>query len=172
MVKLLLMTLLALSCGITSADFDKVMPNCWSLDANGNQVGTKSTSAISAVAKLSKEAYGVYTVICPMEFTFSPRDEAPPTDPPPPTDPIYHAAIVSWTAPATYSNGDPFTTLAGFRINYGTTTSLGTIIDAGNVTEYNVTGLVAGTYYFAVELYDVDGKTSAPTETAQFVMVD
>ncbi len=52
-------------------------------------------------------------------------------------------------------------TLAGYNLYYGTAShSYGTPIDVGNVTIHTVTGLQAGTYYFAVTAYDSSGYES------------
>src|SRR5206468_2190262 len=54
------------------------------------------------------------------------------------------------------------TDLAGYRIQYGTTSGNYTgTIDVGNVTSYAVPGLVANTtYYFVVVAYDLAGNVS------------
>ncbi len=177
MAKLFLITLLTLLSGITIAEVDITRPNLTLTDMNGVPIEgvTASTSEVKAMAKASKLPNGTYLLKRPdAVITVSGVDDPvePPPPPPPPVDPIYHEAIVSWTAPTTYSNGEPFTdTIVGYSIHYGTSTSLGTVIDAGNVTTYPVAGLVAGTYYFAVRLYTADEESSL-TNTVTFEMVD
>jgi uncharacterized repeat protein (TIGR01451 family) len=63
--------------------------------------------------------------------------------------------VVSWTA-----NTEP--DLAGYRLSYGTASgSHPTVIDAGNLTSWDVTGLTTGTtYYFVVQAYDFAGNLS------------
>jgi len=64
-------------------------------------------------------------------------------------------AILSWEPPATGP------TVAGYTVYYGTTAgSYGADIDVGNQTTYSVSGLNAGTYYFAVTAYDAFGIES------------
>lgn len=160
MVKLLLITLLILTCGITSADFDKVMPNCWSLDTNGNQIGSKSTSAISAVSKLSKEAYGTYTVICPIEITVYPREAVATGE-----------VTLSWTAPTQNTDNSPLTDLTNYKIYYGLTTNNMTeaIVDTG--TSKKITGLSPNTYYFAVSAVNSLGIESEMSNVVSKVVM-
>jgi hypothetical protein len=56
----------------------------------------------------------------------------------------------------------PDTSVAGYRLYYGTSGgSYTNIVDAGNRTDYNVTGLNAGTtYYFAATAYTGTGDES------------
>jgi hypothetical protein len=71
-------------------------------------------------------------------------------------------ATVSWQA-------NTETDLAGYQIYYGTSHNFySVILDVGNVTTYNVTGLTAGTtYYFAVTAVDQSGNESeSSTEVA------
>jgi hypothetical protein len=58
-----------------------------------------------------------------------------------------------------------YPTLAGYRVFYGQASgTYGTSIDVGNVTVYNVPGLVSGvTYYFVVRAVDGDGAESPPS---------
>jgi hypothetical protein len=51
--------------------------------------------------------------------------------------------------------------LAGYKIHYGTSSRLYTKhIDVGNVTNYIITNLAAGTYYFAATAYNTSGIES------------
>ena len=72
-------------------------------------------------------------------------------------------ATVSWSAPTANTNGSALTDLAGYHIHYGTSSSSMTqevnIQSAGAVT-YTVTGLAAGTWYFAVSAYTTNGVES------------
>jgi hypothetical protein len=70
-----------------------------------------------------------------------------------PTD---NSASLSWGTPTTYTNGDPFTDLAGYKIYYGTTPGSYTeMLDVGNVNQYTVTNLSSGsTYYFVITAYN------------------
>ncbi len=61
-------------------------------------------------------------------------------------------ARLSWNA-----NSEP--ELAGYKVHYGTSfRTYGTSIDVGKKTTYTVTGLTAGTYYFAVTAVDTAGN--------------
>jgi len=59
-------------------------------------------------------------------------------------------------------NANPEADLAGYRIHYGIASGVyTTIIDAGLVTSYTVTGLTLGqTYFFAIVAYDTSLNTS------------
>ena len=51
--------------------------------------------------------------------------------------------------------------LAGYKLYYGVgSRNYGSSLNVGNVTSYVVTGLSAGTYYFAVTAYDSSGNES------------
>jgi hypothetical protein len=61
---------------------------------------------------------------------------------------------------------DPVTDadVAGYVVVYGTQPGVHPVrLDAGSQTEYTVTGLADGTYYFAVEAYTFGGLTSGPS---------
>ncbi|HET6464250.1 MAG TPA: fibronectin type III domain-containing protein, partial [Nitrospiria bacterium] len=63
-------------------------------------------------------------------------------------------AILTW-------NSNTETDLAGYKVYYGTASrSYGTPIDVAKQTTYTVSGLAAGTYYFAVKAYDTSGNLS------------
>lgn len=50
---------------------------------------------------------------------------------------------------------------AGYKVHFGTASgAYGTSVDVGTRTTYTVTGLAAGTYYFAVTAYDSSGVQS------------
>ncbi len=75
--------------------------------------------------------------------------------------PATGTATLTWVAPTTYVNGTPLTTLAGYKIYYGTTPGAYRSIDVGNVNSFHVTGLSNGqTYYFTVTDYDTNGIES------------
>ena len=78
---------------------------------------------------------------------------------PPPTG----SAKLTWTAPTANTNGSALTNLAGYYIYYGTNSaSLGTMVNvaSSSTLTYTVTGLGAGTWYFAIAAYTNDGLTS------------
>jgi len=85
-----------------------------------------------------------------------------PTDGQPPSVPSgTGTATLAWSAPTTNVDGTPLTTLAGYKVYYGTTPGVYTSIVAGNVSSYQIAGLANGqTYYFTVTAYDTYGIES------------
>lgn len=70
------------------------------------------------------------------------------------------AATLVWTPPTENTNGTTLTNLAGYEIEYGTAAaSLSQSVTIANpgLTSYMVTGLSAGTWYFAVRAYNTLG---------------
>jgi hypothetical protein len=71
---------------------------------------------------------------------------------------------VTWTAPTAYTNGSALTDLAGYTIYYGTSPGVlnqsVTVTNAG-ATDYVITGLSGGTWYFAVTAYTSAGLQSS-----------
>jgi len=58
-------------------------------------------------------------------------------------------------------NPNPESTVTGYKVHYGMSSrSYGVFVNVGNVTNYRVTGLGSGNYYFAVTAYDNVGKES------------
>lgn len=78
-------------------------------------------------------------------------------------------ATVSWTPPTRNTDGSTLTSLAGYRIRYGTNssslTSLITVTNIG-ITSYVVPNLPAGTWYFGVQAYTGSGAQSAMSALA------
>lgn len=78
-------------------------------------------------------------------------------------------ADVSWTPPTTNTDGSTLTDLAGYYIYYGTSPSALTMkVQVSNigVTNYVISGLTAGTWYFAVTAYSSAGTESSPSNLA------
>jgi hypothetical protein len=74
------------------------------------------------------------------------------------------SATLSWTVPTLNTNGTPVTDLAGYHIHYGTAAgALDKVIDVpgAKTTEYEISNLSSGTYYFAVSAYNSMGIDSA-----------
>ena len=72
-------------------------------------------------------------------------------------------ATLSWVAPTENADGSVLSDLAGYRVYYGTSSAaLNMVVELSNpsLTTYMVTGLTAGTYYFALKAY-----TSANVES-------
>lgn len=83
------------------------------------------------------------------------------TSPPPP---VTGSATLSWSAPTTNTNGTALTDLAGYHVYYGPDgNSLTTRIDISSPStlSYVVTGLAAGTWYFAITAFTSTGEESA-----------
>ena len=72
-------------------------------------------------------------------------------------------ATLQWAAPTQNTNGSALTNLAGYFIYWGTNTSALTqtiTVSRASTTSYVVSGLTAGTWYFAVQAYDSQGNKS------------
>jgi hypothetical protein len=79
------------------------------------------------------------------------------------------SADISWTAPTTNTNGSTLTDLAGYDIYYGTSaSSLTQKVQVTNVglTNYVISGLTRGTWYFAVAAYTTAGAESSLSNVA------
>lgn len=73
--------------------------------------------------------------------------------------------LLSWAAPSSRTDGSylSMSELQGYRIYYGTTSenlAMMVDLDDDSITEYTITNLPSGTYYFAVTAYDADGMES------------
>jgi hypothetical protein len=80
-----------------------------------------------------------------------------------PAAPTVRAATLSWTAPTQNTDGTALSSLAGYRIYYGTSsTALTQVIDvrSAGITTYVLENLAPSTYYFAVRAYDSAGAES------------
>ena len=88
--------------------------------------------------------------------------DVPPGSVPPPSDPpAMGAATLTWAAPSTNVDGTPLTSLAGYKVYYGSTPDSFASVDVGYTSTYQVVGLAKGqTYYFAVTAYDSNGNES------------
>ena len=85
------------------------------------------------------------------------------------TTPTTGTATVSWTPPTENTNGTALTNLAGFKVYYGTSSSsLNQVVQVANAgaTNYVLSGLASGTWYFAVTSYTSDGEESALSTTS------
>jgi len=98
-----------------------------------------------------------------------------PTPPPPPTTPPTSAngtATISWTLPTTWTDGKPLTTLAGTEVFSGLSPNALTRVAEVPVpaTSYTVSGLIDGTWYFAVRVLTTDGFYSGMTNSVSLVV--
>lgn len=78
------------------------------------------------------------------------------------------SATLTWVPPVTNSDGSPLTNLAGYRVQYGTSsTSLSQTKDITGATTLSTTidGLTSGTWYFAVRAYSSTGSISDLSNT-------
>jgi hypothetical protein len=81
-----------------------------------------------------------------------------------PAGAVAGSASLSWSVPTLNTNGTPATDLAGYHIYYGTSPdALTSVIDVpgAETTEYEISNLVSGTYYFEVTAYNSLGVDSA-----------
>lgn len=79
------------------------------------------------------------------------------------------SASLSWNAPATRANGEGIKMgeLSGYVISYGKNPdelSEAVRIEGANVMDYTINNLDYGTWYFTIQVEDVDGLVSAPSE--------
>lgn len=73
-------------------------------------------------------------------------------------------ATLSWIPPTQNADGSPINVddLTGYKIYYGTSSgSYLNEVDVGNNTNYIISNLSAGIYYFTVTAYDADGNESS-----------
>lgn len=102
--------------------------------------------------------------------TSTPEPTPAPTPTPEPTptptpEPQKFSALLSWTAPTSYSDGSPMSLseIGGYKIYYGQTTqqySHSIDVADGSAVSQLISDLSAGTYYFTVATYDTNGITS------------
>ena len=78
-------------------------------------------------------------------------------------------ADVSWTPPTTNTDGSTLTDLAGYNIYYGTSpNALNQVVQVATigVSNYVISGLTTGTWYFAVTAYSSAGTESSLSNVA------
>jgi hypothetical protein len=131
--------------------------------ANGTLSGTPSSSNVGTFANIviSVSDGQKSTSLSPFSIQVASAAAPPP--------PANGTATLSWTVPTTNTDGSPLTDLAGFTINYGTSTNSMTQsinVTSAVATGYTVQGLAAGTWYFTVTAYTSVGTQSAPSDIA------
>lgn len=69
------------------------------------------------------------------------------------------SATVMWVAPTHNTDGSLLIDLAGYRVHYGVAGTLTNVVDvaSANATSYEIVGLNAGTWHFAVAAYNTLG---------------
>jgi hypothetical protein len=83
------------------------------------------------------------------------------------TSPSTGTVTLTWVPPTDNTNGTPVTDLAGYHIHYGTSQdNMTQVIDlaGSSTTEFEVSGLAPGTYYFAISAYTALGTESAESD--------
>lgn len=91
---------------------------------------------------------------------------APAPAPPPATT---YSATVSWSVPLLNTDGTPLADVSGYRIHYGTSPAslpFSMSVSGAGVTSGVISGLTAGTYYFAVGTLNSAGIESVPSNPA------
>lgn len=91
----------------------------------------------------------------------TPTTQTPPPAPSPP--PVTYSATVSWSVPLFNTDGTSLTDVAGYRIYYkrSPTELIHSVSVSGSgVTNHVISGLTAGTYYFAVATVNSTGVAS------------
>lgn len=113
---------------------------------NSAQVGSYSNIVISVSDGTSSES------LIPFSITVTPAPSSS------------GSASLSWSAPTSNTDGSPLANLAGYKIDYGTSsgalTQTVTISDP-TATSYTLQGLASGTWYFAVSDFTSAGTVSA-----------
>jgi hypothetical protein len=79
------------------------------------------------------------------------------------------SALLTWNAPATRVNGEGLAMgeLKGYVIRYGRTADnldRRIAVNRASTMAYKVTGLSSGAWYFAIQVVDLNGLISAPSE--------
>jgi hypothetical protein len=114
-----------------------------------SDVGTTSTIAVSAVDGSATASLPSFQITVTAASTGS--------------------ATLSWVAPTLNTDGTPVTNLTGYHIYYGTSAgALSSLIDVPGAatTEYEISNLSSGTYYFVVMAYNSMGLESAASNQA------
>jgi hypothetical protein len=92
--------------------------------------------------------------------------------PPPPPPPATGTAALTWTPPATMTDGTP-AVLSGFRIRYGQSIDGQTRaieVPGAAAATFTVTDLASGTWFFTVQAIGTDNSESFPSNVASKVI--
>jgi len=145
--------------------------------ATGALVGTPTAANVGLYPNIVITAYDGYAKAQLPPFSIAVSSSGsitPPSTPVPPVPPSSPAgaATLSWTPPTQTTLGTPLTNLAGYRIRYGTTPSLGKTVTLANpgLTRYVVGDLAPATWYFELTAYDKAGMESVPTGIESLVV--
>jgi hypothetical protein len=129
--------------------------------ASGGQSGAVATTGSGSTPTLT--ATTVYTLSCTGTGGSASRSTTVSVTPAA-TGPVTGTATVSWAAPSANTNGTALTPLTGYTLYYGTTQNSLThsvTVSGASTTECEISGLAAGTWYFAVAADASDGTQSA-----------
>lgn len=91
------------------------------------------------------------------------------------TDVGAEAATLDWLPPTTNADGSSLSDLAGYVVHYGTRSRVYTSqVSIGNpgLTSYTLSGLVPGTYFFALTAVDDNGNASALSKEVKTTLGD
>jgi hypothetical protein len=134
--------------------------------ATGGLSGTPVAANAGTYSNIVITAYDGYSkaVLPSFSIVVQPAGSTGSTTPPV-TSPSTGSATLSWAPPTQNTNGSALTALAGYKIYYGTTPSLGQSVTIANpgLTRYVFSGLSAATWYFEMTAYDKSGMESPPT---------
>jgi len=74
-------------------------------------------------------------------------------------------ATLTWTKPTQNEDGSALTDLAGYKVYYGTSSTLDKHVEigSGSITSTSIEGLAPGTWYFAMTSVDSSGEESERT---------
>jgi hypothetical protein len=78
-----------------------------------------------------------------------------------------YAAMVTWTPPSLNTDGSALADATGYRVDYGdspTNLTLSLSVAGASSTSATLTGLSAGTYYFAVTTLNTAGLASSRSQ--------
>jgi hypothetical protein len=138
--------------------------------------GTPAATNAGTYSNITITAYDGYAkaVLPAFSIAVQPATPTPPLTPtsPPVTSPQTASATLVWSPPTQNTDGSVLTSLAGYRIYYGTTPNLGKSITIANpgLTRYVISGLTAAaTWYFELTAYDRAGIESPPTAVESIV---
>ena len=79
-------------------------------------------------------------------------------------------AALTWTPVTKNTDGTVLANLAGYRVHYGTSANaMNTVVNLSNpsLTNYLVTNLSSGTWYFGITAYTASGMQSSLSNVGQ-----
>lgn len=125
---------------------------------------TLRTLAATLTATAALAVTGCNDGTTPDSLDRPPPAATPPTTQTPPPATASRTATVRWMPPTETSSGAELTDLAGYRVYYGQATfrlDRWVTLNSPNETSAVITGLSAGTWYFAVTAFTSQGAESS-----------